>query len=116
VERGEEVVNTSYFSKYRGDMGVSISRMAPYGFKGRYFTALAPSWDLLNKYKQDGDVESYTKIYTEEVLDSLDPELVYKSLGEDAVLLCWEAPSKFCHRHLVAKWLEGKLGIEILEL
>jgi len=39
---------------------------------------------------------------------------VYEELGENAVLLCWEKDG-FCHRHLVADWLQEKLGIEIKE-
>jgi hypothetical protein len=30
-------------------------------------------------------------------------------------LLCWEAPGKFCHRRLVAAWLEDALGIDVPE-
>jgi hypothetical protein len=30
-------------------------------------------------------------------------------------MLCWEAPGEFCHRRLVAEWLEGELGIQVPE-
>jgi uncharacterized protein (DUF488 family) len=42
--------------------------------------------------------------------------VVFNELGEDAILLCWESPEKFCHRHLVADWLSKKLDIKITEL
>ena len=53
--------------------------------------------------------------YSKEELDKLDPKQVYEELGENAVLLCWEKSSDFCHRHLVSEWLSEKLGIEVKE-
>jgi uncharacterized protein (DUF488 family) len=55
--------------------------------------------------------EEYQKI-----LDSLDPRQVYEDLGENSILICWEAPDKFCHRRLVAEWLEKHLGVTVPEL
>lgn len=54
--------------------------------------------------------------YYEEVLSKLDPKTVYDELGEDAVIMCWESSEKFCHRHIVADWLEQQLGIKIKEI
>jgi hypothetical protein len=34
---------------------------------------------------------------------------VLRDLGDDAVLLCYEKPGQFCHRHLVAQWLKVDL-------
>ena len=59
--------------------------------------------------------ENYTIHYYSEVLNVLDPHQVYGELGENAVLLCWEK-QWFCHRFLVAQWLEKELGIEVKEL
>jgi len=58
--------------------------------------------------------EEYVPLY-EEILSKLDPEDVWKELGSDAVLLCYEAPGKFCHRRLAAEWLERELDVEIPE-
>ena len=55
------------------------------------------------------DEASYREAY-QKILDGLDPQKVFEDLGEDAILLCWEAPGKFCRRRLVAAWLEEKLG------
>jgi len=52
----------------------------------------------------------------QKILAGLDPQKVFEDLGEDAILSCWEAPSKFCHRRLVAAWLEEKLGVQVPEL
>jgi len=110
-------VNTSYFSKSGAlPKAVSIARSHPSGWHGREFKQLAPPWELVNLYKLNGDEVVYTDLYQRLVLDKLDPEEVYKELGEDAVLLCWEGPSKFCHRKLVAEWFKKNLGIEVKEM
>ncbi len=95
---------------------VSIAAKAPFWYKGREYKKLAPKYGFFKKYKLDGDEEYYTKQYYKEVLDKLDPQKVYEELGEDAILLCWEKPGQFCHRHIVAKWLEKALGITIKEI
>lgn len=61
------------------------------------------------------DEASYRKA-CQEILEGLDPQKVFDDLAEDAILLCWEAPGKFCHRRLVAAWLEEKLGVQMPEL
>jgi len=57
----------------------------------------------------------YAIEYQRETLNKLDPTKVFEELGFDVVLLCWEAPGKFCHRRLVAEWLEEALSIEVPE-
>lgn len=107
-------IQTSYYAKYKGDNAVSIAGKCPTWYKGREYKKLAPSYWFFKKYKEDGDKQFYTEQYQKEILDKLDPQHVYEELGENAVLLCWEK-SGFCHRFLVSKWLEEKLGIEIKE-
>jgi len=67
----------------------------------------------------------YTERYQAEVLDKLDPLTVVMDLDRlcylpegpvEAILLCWEPPGAFCHRRLVAAWLETALGIVVPEL
>lgn len=57
--------------------------------------------------------EIFKNKYLTEVLGRLEPERVEREIadivaaagGTFAVLLCFEKPSDFCHRHLVAGWL-----------
>jgi uncharacterized protein (DUF488 family) len=58
---------------------------------------------------------SYTQRFYQETLSPLSPGQVFQDLGEEAILLCWEEPGEFCHRRLVANWLEEALGISIPE-
>ena len=110
-------MNTSYFAKSaKNENAVSICGGVPYWYKGRQYKKLAPKFWFFQKYKEDHDSVFYTIQYKKEVLDVLDPKKVFEELGENSVLLCWEKPSDFCHRHLVADWFKEKLGIEVKEL
>lgn len=80
------------------------------------YKKLAPKYWFFKKYKIDGDENFYTEQFYKEVLSKLNPKDVLDELGDDAVLLCWESPEKFCHRHIVADWLEKNLDIEVKEL
>ena len=108
-------MNTSYFAHYRGQDGVAITAYKPPFFKGDWYPALAPSKDLLARYKAGTvDDEGYTTEFTK-YLATLDVEAIWRDLG-DKVLLCYESPEKFCHRHLVAVWIRDSLGKKIDEI
>lgn len=108
-------MNTSCFSTYKGDKGISIAlRTAPWADCGEY-RKLAPTHGMLDRYRLTHDEESYTVEYYDKILSKLDPNEVYKCL-KDKVLLCWEGKGKFCHRHLVAKWLKDTIDVEVTEL
>ena len=110
-------MNTSYYSKNaKNPNAVSIAAKCPSWYEGREYKVLAPKYWFFKKYKEDGDEEFYVEQYYKEVLNKLDAQKVYEDLGEDAVILCWESSEKFCHRHIVAEWLEKELGIEVKEL
>jgi hypothetical protein len=110
-------MNTSYFAKRIVHANpVSIAGKAPDWYKGRQYKKLAPLFWFFQKYKQDHDETFYTEQYLKEVLAQLNPQEVFEELGSDATLLCWEKSGEFCHRRLVAKWLEENLHIEVPEL
>ena len=96
--------------KQFGERLVSIAYHSPGVYLGRSYPALAPRRQML---KLD---EATYRIEYQKILDNLDPRQVFDDLGEDAILLCWEAPGKFCHRRLVAEWLEEHLGRLVPEL
>ena len=57
--------------------------------------------------------------FYKQVLSKLDANIVLEELqafGKDVVLLCFEEENEFCHRHLVATWLERSLKIEVKEI
>lgn len=118
-------MKTSYFANIKNLGGnlvpISISAMTPSWVSVSEYKKLAPTFDILMKYKQEGrDKEEYVRRFNEEVLSKLDPqetydELICSNIGYEPVLLCYERPGEFCHRRLVAKWFEDNLKIKVEE-
>lgn len=81
---------------------------------------LAPSWDLLNKFRQELITEEdYVRIYNEQ-LSKLNAKVIYSRLmqmtgGKEPILMCHCGKEYFCHRHLVAEWFKKELGISVTE-
>lgn len=90
------------------------------------YKALAPRYDWWaewhNRFWKDPESEEskefYTTRYLETVLSKLNPHGVSTELkrvgGDDICLLCYETKDKFCHRHLVSRWLKNN-GIPSVE-
>jgi hypothetical protein len=92
---------------------VAICRGLPRGWQGRAYKPLAPSWKLV---KAGLSREAFIKAYRAEVLDKLDARQVLHDLGgDDFVMLCWEPPGEFCHRRVVAAWLQKELKLVVEE-
>jgi uncharacterized protein (DUF488 family) len=92
---------------------VAISRGIPRGWQGRTYKPLAPAWTLVKLT----DNEQFIRLYRAQVLDRLDAAEVLREMGADNfVLLCWEPPGEFCHRRVVAAWLQKELGLVVEEL
>ena len=107
-------MKTSCFKYYTGNKGIAICVYPPTGWTGPRFLKLEPSRDLFFSIKQGRITrDEYIQRYREQ-LNKLDAKEVYEIL-KDKVLLCWEKPGEFCHRRLVAKWIQEKLGIEVPE-
>ena len=117
------MIYTGYFAKVKqyenaGLTTVSISGKAPSFYKGPEYKGLAPRWQMFNDWKK-GKIDNfgYTKLFNQ-YLETLDKESVKRALesfGENVVLLCYEKPGDFCHRHLVADWLESNFGWRVDE-
>ena len=112
------MIQTSYFAKRSvknsGLTPVAISLSVPKGYKGKRYMELEPTQHMIN-LAHEGRTEEYTKLYQEQVLAWLDPQKVYEEL-DGSVLLCWEKAGEFCHRRLVAEWLEQGTGNKVTEL
>lgn len=106
-------IYTSYYANIKNLIDctpVSIAGYAPTWYKGAQYKKLAPKWSFFSVWKENHDNDYYIEHFFDEVINKLDINDVYRDLqklsnGKDIVLLCYETPEKFCHRHLVAKWL-----------
>jgi hypothetical protein len=113
-------IYTSYFGNYRkfGDkIPISIALYPPKGFLGEELKALAPTTQILGCKDNE---EVYTTLFNKKI-KGFSAKKVFKYFessynDRDVILLCYEKPPQFCHRHLVAEWLEKELGIEVEEL
>ena len=117
------MVYTSYFAFIRNlpknIVTISICGKAPEFYKGIQYKKLAPSWDIFKQWKETKDNDLYTKRFKEERLKPLIAKNVMKELMElannnDIALICYEKPLDFCHRHIVAEWLNEN-GFECKE-
>jgi len=105
------MILTSYFANHRNfpkeKKKVSISRITPDWFDADYNALeLAPSKQLLFDYKNGGvSEEEYIRRYKEETLSKLNPFEIAKKYN-NSIFLCYEKTGDFCHRNIVAEWLE----------
>lgn len=121
------MIYTSYFAKLKSlpdnIVPISICGKAPDWYKGLQYKKLAPKYDFFMEWKKNHDNDYYIKCFNEQVLDKLNVTDVIKELDDlllgattsidckaDTIkapkiaLICYEKPSDFCHRHLVAEW------------
>lgn len=135
------MIYTSYFAKikslHENVIPISICGKAPDWYKGLQYKKLAPKYDFFMEWKKNHDNDYYIKCFNEKVLNKLDPyntlHEIYSLLPDDKkmiiqmtnclpwinsfvniALICYEKPSDFCHRHLVADWLNSN-GIKCEE-
>lgn len=135
------MIYTSYFAYFNNKQHpenlISIATGNPKWFgETKNYPNLSPGWGIVNPYKtafkkieqktnaQIGDIvitnleelkNWYIHTYYNNVLSKLNPFKVYEDL-DNKIILCYEKPGDFCHRYIVASWLEMNLGIKIPEL
>lgn len=99
-----------------GDRGKSV------GFNGKAMPALAPKkafWVIwhnnIGKIPEEENARYYIEEYYKQVLLKVNFEELFKD-EKDPILLCFEESSEFCHRHIVAEYLQIKYGIKVYEI
>ena len=120
-------IYTSYFAMLKNlpnnIVPISICVKVPQWYDGYQYKKLAPKYDFFMKWKENHDNDYYIKCFNEQVLSDLNAKDVLLELSElvgfnnrhkDICLICYEKPTDFCHRHLVADWLKQN-GYEVEE-
>ena len=104
-----------------------------WGFYGNAYKKMSPRLYLWQYYDQNPDnlsedelIDWYIKEFYDLRLKDLNPNDLINTLnqkfGEEIILLCHELPGTninkkhFCHRRLLANWLELETGIIIPEI
>ena len=111
-------MNTSFLGAIdRIEHPIAICGKRPYWYEdsGRpSYPALAPKIGFFTDWKNGLLADAgYVREFDRQVLQRLDPKKVFEDLcaiypgvrESEITLLCYEAPGKFCHRHLVSAWL-----------
>ena len=81
--------------------------------------AIAPTPDILNNCRSNH--QEFRKRYKNEVLSLFKEPSIFVdrikfiSNGNDCALCCFEKPDEFCHRHLIAEWLNETLRLNVTE-
>lgn len=111
------MIYTTYFANLKklpeNVIPISICGKAPEWYNGLQYKKLAPKYDFFMKWKADHDNDHYIKCFNEQVLNKINILTVARDLLDlvtdeknfQIALVCYEKPTDFCHRHLVAKWL-----------
>lgn len=117
------MIYTTYFANLRklpDDITpIAICGGLPEFYTGLSYKKLAPKWSFFKIWKETHDNDYYIENFNKLVLNTLNANEVVKELfakanTTDIALVCYEKPSDFCHRHLVADWLNEN-GFECKE-
>lgn len=117
-------MKTGYFYQLKNNIipgAVSIAVGKPsYVTIHKELRSLAPPWILLNAYRNGEITEAqYTEVFSEQLL-KLNPKTILDELeliasDDELVIMCHCGSKSFCHRHLVAEWLQSNMHVEIEE-
>ena len=99
-----------------GDKGKSI------GFEGKSLTKLAPKRAFWNEWhnnigriSEEENTKFYIQEYYKQVLSQVDIEELLKD-EKDPILLCYEREQDFCHRHVLAEFINIRYGINVEDI
>lgn len=129
------MIYTSYFAKLKdleknNIIPISICGKAPDWYTGLQYKKVAPKWSFFKQWKENHDNDFYIEHFNKEVLNPLRQQDVLNDLflllpketqqllsnfncpwyinpDVHIALICYEKPGDFCHRHLVADWLNN---------
>ena len=113
----KKIYTSNYARNGNNPNAFGISYSSPQWFEGKRLSTLAPEWDMVDSIKKGSlTEEQYTQKYLLLLKQrKIDPQKLIDTLPDGAVLLCYESPGKFCHRRILAKWVEQYTGVTIPE-
>ena len=103
-------------------ISISFDNGKDAGFNGKAMTELAPFRDFfhiwrdnIGKIPEEENTRFYIEQYYNKVLSKVDiMSLLEKE--ENPILLCYEDSGEFCHRHVLAEYINIKYGIFVPEI
>ena len=74
-------------------------------------------WDIIRAYKSGKmDENEYSRLYIDLMIERhQNARAVYNSIPHGTIMLCYERKGEFCHRRVLAEWIEQEIGVQIPE-
>lgn len=120
------MIVTSYFANWRrlvkdGFTIVSVASHSPRSFLGIRWTQVAPRYALVCSHKAGELTDTqFQERYLQQLTESVLPDYLIETLKSyelsygKVALCCYEKPSDFCHRHILADYIK-QTGINVKE-
>ena len=103
-------------------ISISGDRGKQAGFEGKAISKLAPKrefWNIwhdnIGKITEEENTKYYIEQYYKQVLSKVNIEELLKD-EKDPILLCYEKGKDFCHRHVLAEYIELTYGIKVRDI
>jgi len=115
----KKLYTSNYARHANNPLAIGISLVVPEWYVGVRMLDLAPTSDMVFSIKRDRhgyNKRKYVRDYIDLMHDrKINPHALIKSLPTGTLLLCYESPEDFCHRHVLADWIKEHTGFEIEE-
>jgi len=116
-------MKTIYTSNYARNSGnpkaIGISYVVPEWYEGTTMPKLAPMKAMINTFKRKKDAymeRQYSYRYISLLRSrNINANNLLEEIPDGSILLCYEAPGEFCHRRVLADWIEHHTGVHIQE-
>lgn len=115
-------MQTTYYSLLKSMSQEDLSKCVNISNKGMNIDQvdyLIPDWStIVQPFKESSqrplDIANFITVYYNKHLAKLDPQKVLKEL-EGKYLTCLEKYNKFCHRRVIANWIQLSTGVVVPE-
>ena len=119
----KHIFTGNYYECKAGNLiSISHDKGRSAGFSGKTMSQLAPNrqfWDVwrdnIGKISEDENNRYYIEQYYKQILSKINIEELLKD-EQNPILLCYEKGQEFCHRHIVAEYIEIKYGIKVRDI
>ena len=103
-------------------ISISGDRGKKVGFTGKAIPELAPKrafWEVwhnnIGKIPEEDNTRYYIEQYYKQVLSKVNIEELLEG-EKDPILLCYEKGQDFCHRHVLAAYIELVYGVKVRDI
>lgn len=119
----ERIFTGNYAECLAGNLiSISGDRGKKVGFKGKYIPELVPKrafWDQytrnIGRVPEELNTKFFIVEYYRQVLSKANILELLKG-EKDPILLCYEKEGEFCHRHVLAEYIELTYGVQVRDI